>query len=107
MRYVVLILALALPLAGCFGRVEVKPGVVAERSHEGPDGKSRDEAFYGLQVFKGSSENPADSPTKDVITLIVSIVAYVLKWAFVAVLGLFLLIAGGITLRRVLKKRSA
>ncbi len=50
--------ALLVPLGGCLGRVRVRPGVVAERTHEGPDGKTSDSAYYGGQIFEYEAEDP-------------------------------------------------
>jgi hypothetical protein len=55
---VVVVGALLVPLGGCLGRVRVRPGVVAERTHEGPDGKTSDSAYYGGQLFEYEAEDP-------------------------------------------------
>lgn len=53
------LVTLALPVTGCLGRVRVRPGVVAERTHEGPDGNTKDSAYYGGQILEWEGEDPA------------------------------------------------
>jgi len=54
------LLALSLPVAGCLGRVRVNPGAKIEKTHEGPDGKTRDTAFYGGQIIEWETDDPAE-----------------------------------------------
>lgn len=95
----------SLVLAGCMAGVKVNPGVVVEKSTEGPEGKTTEKAFYGGQLLEVTSG--AESPASNIPAAITAAEARArrevtqaedriasgigrLAWAFGGVLAVFL-----------------